>query len=175
MPLSLPARLETAVLTVATRLDDARITWAVSGSAGLALRGFHVTPNDLDIEVVEEQVPDAARALGWEAVARIDAGGRSVGAAGTLAGTDVEVFGGFSRAGSDGTLPPDDAFVFLFVAPVSIGGRDVPVMPVEEYAVRAIVAHDEPRLDRLAAGAPPGFAMDETYVALRLAAVTAAE
>jgi hypothetical protein len=175
VPPSLPARLETALLTVATRLDGARITWAVSGSAALALRGFHVTPNDLDIEVVEEQVPDAARTLGWEAVARIDAGGRSVGAVGTLEGAPVEVFGGFSRAGREGRLRPDDAFVFLFVAPVRVGGRDVPVMPVEEYAVRAIVADDEARLDRLAAGAPAGFAMDETYVALRLAAVTAAE
>jgi hypothetical protein len=175
VPSSLPDRLESALLTVAASLDGAGVAWAVSGSAALALRGFRVTPHDLDIEVVTEQIADATRALGWEAVVRVDAGGRSVGAAGTIDGAPVEVFGGFARAGENGVLPSDDPFVFLFVVTIPVGTRAVPVMPVEEYAVRAIVAGDAARLDRLTSGAPFGFAMDETYVALRLAAVTAAE
>ncbi len=174
MPDFLPAPLTRALLTIADRLDAISSTWAVSGSSALALRGFTLTPNDLDIEMAETDVTVAARALGWEASERVDAGGRSVGARGQLHGTPVEIFGGFSRTGPGGSLPPDDAFIRLYSHRLAVARSDVWVQPVEEYVVRAIVAADAARLERVAAAAPEDFTLDETYVAVRLAAARAA-
>ncbi len=174
MPDFLPAPLTQALLTIAGRLDALSSTWAVSGSTALALQGFSLTPNDLDIEMAETDVTVAAQALGWEATERVDDGGRSVGARGHFNDVPVEIFGGFSRTGPGGSLPPDDAFIQLYSHRMTVSRCDVWVQPVEEYVVRAIVAADAARLERVAAAAPHDFTLDETYVALRLAAARAA-
>ena len=174
MPKLLPDALRHALLLVADRLDEAQLTWAVTGSAALALRGFDLAPNDLDIELPEPSVAAASASLGWSMVERIDSGGRSVGAGGDVEGFPVEFIGGFTVRGPGGALPPDDDFIRQFSTTVELDGREVWVQPVEEYVVRAIVAGSDAKLDRVSAAAPAGFVMDETYVSLRLAAARAA-
>ena len=60
---------------MADRLSGARAEWLLAGSAGRALQGFAVRPDDLDLEVSPRGAGAAAAALGVELRTRRPAAG----------------------------------------------------------------------------------------------------
>ena len=174
MPSSLPPALQHALIALAARLDAAGVDWVIAGSAARALAGFAVIPRDLDVELDEADVPRAAAAVGLEAGRAIDERGGSLRAVGQFAAQEVDLTGGLTLRGPGGVLAADFPLVRRFTRPINVAGHEVPVAPVEEQIARATVLGDAGRLDRIAREAPPGYARDETYLALRLAAASAA-
>lgn len=174
MPSSLPPELERALIALAARLDSVGVDWLVAGSTARALLGFGVTPRDLDIELLEADVPRAAAALEIDTGRSTDERASSVRAGGRFAGHEVDLTGGLELRGPTGTLAADFPLLCRSARPVPIGGRTVAVAPVEEQIARAAVLADSDRLERIAREAPAGFVPDAAYLSARLAAATAA-
>ncbi len=176
-PIQLPSPLS-AVLTAALRqiaeaLGSAGIDWLVAGGTARALSGFATTPNDLDIEVASADMDAAAAALGLSVTDARDATARSRRATGSVAGVDVDLTAGLVLTGPGGVLPPDFDLMTAFATTVDVGGRAVPVMPVEEQIVRILVTGDEERRPRFVREAPDGFVARDDYVSARLGSARA--
>lgn len=136
-----------AVCRLADELPDG-VTWAVTGSANLALQGVDVEPEDVDVlcdepgaYAIEAAFPDAATELVHY---REDPEAKIASHFGALelAGVRVEIVGDVHHRVGDG----DDA-EWVPAADVAeerefleVDGRDVPVMPLEAeregYAAR---------------------------------------
>ena len=174
MPSSLPPALRHALIALARRLDAADVDWVVTGSTARALAGFAVTPRDIDVELDEADVPRAAAAIGLEAARAVYEQGTSLRAAGRFSKQDVDLTGGLTVRGGGRVLAPDFELLRRFARSVVVDEHTVLVGPVEEQIARATVLSDAGRLERIAREAPPGYTRDETYVALRLAAASAA-
>ena len=99
--------MKLALLTVTHRLSGSQVTWAVSGSAALALHGIAVAPNDLDLEtdaagayVIEQRCQDTLiRPVQFIESARI----RSHWGALRVGAVQVEVMGHFQVRRADGS------------------------------------------------------------------------
>lgn len=132
---------------IALRLRAAGIPWRLTGSAALLMRGLHVRPADIDIEVAAADTAGAAHALGLPAPARQSGGGwSSERAVGRLAGVDIDLSGGLAVTGPGGTLHAIDA-------PVEAAG-DLPLCPVGEALARAMVAGSDARRAKAVAALP---------------------
>ena len=169
MPPSLPPTLVHALRGVAERLDDAGLDWVVSGSAALALAGFAIEPQDLDIEVATFDAPAAAAAVGLVAARETDANVSSVRAQGAWETVPIDITGGLEFHGPGGNLHTDFRLMLMSSRPVDVGGIIVRIAPPEEHIARSIVAADPVRLERLAGARPDGYVVDQTYLSLRLA------
>lgn len=165
-----------AVVAVAARLEAIAVPWLVSGSTGRALLGFARRPHDVDVEVPEESIHDAARALG--AVAALDEGRGSSGwrAAARVRGVEIDLFAGLTIARADGSpgLNPDFARQERFAVPCRVSGWLIRVAPVEEQVAGAIAAADWERLAKIVAGAPAEFRLRPAYLERRLAVAASA-
>lgn len=169
--MDLPARLQSALVAVAVRLDAAGVPWLLAGSAGRVLAGAARRPRDIDLEVPLGDAERAASALGL-AASRHDGNGRSsVRALGRLGGVELDVSAGVTVAGPEWVLGPDDALAAEWAIPANLAGHRIMTAPPEEALVRAIVAADWSRIAALAAQGGP--APRPAYVARRLAAARA--
>ena len=148
-----------AVLELADRLGDTEVTWAVTASANLALRGFPVDPGDVDVmtdaagigRIADEFAAEMARPVRPPDEAE-NGNIRSFFGALELHGTEVELMGDVEHR-VDGTWERADDVAthreFLTVA-----GQQVPVMTLdhERRAYRALGR--EGRVALLGGGAP---------------------
>lgn len=173
MAFSLPPDLEAAVAALADRFDERDVEWVVTGSVARALAGFAATPRDLDVEVDEAAAHRAAGAVGLRAARESTDSAASIRGRGRWRGVDIDVTGGLALHGPGGHLRADFPLMRAFAARAEVAGRTVWAAPVEEQIARAVVAGDEPRLDRIADERPPGFAVDGFYLSVRLAAASA--
>lgn len=116
------------------RFGSSTITWAVTGSVGLALHGVPVTPHDIDIQT------DAAGAYEIERRCReyvtrpvvFSAAERVASHFGALLvdGIKVEIMGDMQHRASDGSWePPPDLVRIIHV--VRLEDLDLPVLPLE--------------------------------------------
>ena len=173
MPAPLHAALLTALRNTARTLDEADVPWVVTGSTARALSGFAVQPRDLDIEVPAAAMDAAASLLGLTVTDVRDAQARSRRGAGTAGPVPVDVSAGLVLMGPAGVLPPDFDLMASFATAVDIGGRTVPVMPLEEQIVRILITGDESRRRRFVEEAPDGFVPRDDYVSARLGSARA--
>jgi hypothetical protein len=131
-----------AVCRLADDLPDG-VTWAVAGSANLALQGVDVEPEDVDV-VCDESGAYTIEAAFSDASTELvryredpDAGIASHYGALELEGVRVEIVGDVHYRVEDGDSDGDDtewvpaADVAEEREFVTVEGRDVPVMPLE--------------------------------------------
>lgn len=173
MPFSLPPPLQTALIALAERLDDAEIDWVVGGSTARALLGFSVAPRDLDIEVDGGTTHATATCLGLIEHRVDDAAVESIRAQGLWRDVSLDISGGMTFHGPGGNLHADFPLLRLFAKPIAVNGRTVSVMPVEEQIARSVVVGAADRLDRIADERPADYVVDDVYLSLRLAAASA--
>lgn len=164
------------MLAVAVRLDGAGVPWLLSGSAGRALLGFSRRPRDVDVEVPEEAMDRAARALGVVPAFQEGGGRRGWRAMAHLRGVEVDLTAGLTVTRADGRPPLRAHFALEeeFAHAVVLARQEIRVAPVEEQVVAAIVSADWPRLARTVEGAPAGFRLRPDYLERRLAAAASA-
>jgi hypothetical protein len=172
MPISPSGQI--ALVELARALDGAGVRWLLAGSAGRALMGHEVTPEDLDVEVDGPAMAAAAAALGL--VARPETGGgvSSLRAVGTIAGVEVDLSADISVEGPGGRLEPDFALQAEHAHPAEAGGRRVLVAPVEEALARAMVRDDLARVARITGEGGERPALRPAYLARRLSAAARA-
>jgi len=161
-----------AALAVAVRLAAVDVPWLLSGSAGRAFLGFSRRPRDVDVEVPEESIHRAARALGATPAFREDTGRSGWRATTSVRGVEVDLSAGLTVARVDGRPPlrADFELEEEFASAVALAGRTIRIAPVEEQMAVAIVSADWARLARTVAGAPAGFRPRPAYFERRLAA-----
>lgn len=148
-----------AVCVLADRLADTGVTWAVTASANLALRGFPVEPGDVDVmtdaadihRIAEAFAPHVTRPIRPPEDAEHGNIRSSFGAL-EIVGTEVELMGDVEHRVDGEWVPADD--VKSTREFLSVAGRRVPVMPLdhERRAYRAI-GRDE-RVALIDDGAP---------------------
>jgi hypothetical protein len=170
VPISLPPPLRAALVALAERLDGAAIDWVVGGGTARALLGFDTEPQDLDIEVDEGATHRAAVCVGLVEHREDDAAVESIRAQGDWHGVALDISGGITFHGPGGNLHADFPLLRLFAKPVTVDGRVVWAMPVEEQIARSVVAGAGHRLDRIADERPADYVVDDVYLSLRLAA-----
>ena len=100
--------------------------------------------------------------------------GSSLRAVGRFVDHDVDLTGGLTVCGPGGVLAHDFPLLRRVARSINVAGHAVPVAPLEEQIARATVLADAGRLERIAREAPSAYTRDETYLALRLAAASAA-
>jgi hypothetical protein len=147
------------------------VPFLVGGGTARALLGFAHRPRDVDVEVPEERLPDAARALGTDARWVEGAGRAGWRATAHVRGVEVDLTAGLVVA-RDGAPPlaADFALEHAWGAWVTVAGRRLRVAPPEEQVATAVAARDWARLARATAGAPPGLRLRAAYLEARLAA-----
>ena len=172
---SLPPRVLAALVAVADRLSPGGAEWLLAGSAGRALQGFAVRPDDLDLEVSSRGAGAAAEALGAEL--RRDAGGgrTSERARVIVARSRIDLTCDLEVEGPHGRLGADFDRQLAWAAPVEVAGRTMLLAPVEEALARALVRGDWATLERLSREAAAGTAGPPrpAYVAWRLSSARA--
>ena len=148
-----------AVLELVDRLADTDVTWAVTASANLALRGFDVEPGDVDVMSDAAGVHRIATVFADDVVrpvvppSRARHGNiRSYFGSLELAGAKVELMGDVEHRIDGEWVPADD--VGNHREFLAVSGRRVPVMPLdhERRAYRALGRAG--RVALLEAGAP---------------------
>ena len=105
--LNLPEPHTSALLTLLQRVPPDEVTWVLTGSAGLRLRGVDVPVHDLDVQSnpagvdeIVRRLPEAVRIQPtWSAGARI----RSYYGTMELDGLKVELMGNIQRLMPDGS------------------------------------------------------------------------
>jgi hypothetical protein len=125
-----------AVCGLADRLSATEVTWAVTASANLALRGFPVEPGDVDVMTDADGIRRIAEAFSASVVrpvlppAEAEHGNiRSYFGAIELAGTEVELMGDVEHRIDGEWVPADDVATHReFLA---VDGREVPVMTLD--------------------------------------------
>jgi hypothetical protein len=148
-----------AVYVLADRLSDTAVTWAVTASANLALRGFPVEPGDVDVMTDAEGVHRIADRFSEHVVRPVlppeeaeNGAIRSYFGAIELAGTEVELMGDVEHRIDGEWVPAADVGAdreFL-----TVDGREVPVMSLDhERRGYAAIGRDE-RVALLDAEAP---------------------
>ena len=172
----MPPRQLAALCAVADSLARHGVRWVLAGSAGRALLGCPARPADIDIEVDPDDAQAAETAL--EVVLARDGGDgrRSHRARAARAGVEVDITSDLIVEGPGGRLAAVFARQWDWSHPVAICGRAIRVAPPEESLCRAIVLGDWDALARLAAQtacADPPVPLRATYVAERLASITA--
>jgi hypothetical protein len=172
---SLPPRTLAALVAVADRLAEAGAEWLLAGSAGRALQGFAVRPEDLDLEVPPRDAGAAAEALGVE-LRREAGGGRTSARAQTIvARSRIDLTCDLEVEGPGGRLAADFDRQLAWAAPVGVAGRTVLLAPAEETLARALVLGDWEALERLSREAAAGTAgpARPAYLAWRLSSARA--
>lgn len=148
-----------AVCVLADRLSDTEVTWAVTASANLALRGFPVEPGDVDVMTDADGIHRIAERFETAIVRPVlppeeaeNGDIRSYFGAIELAGTEVELMGDVEHRIDGEWVPADDVGAHReFLA---VDGREVPVMTLDhERRGYAAIGRDE-RVALLDAGAP---------------------
>lgn len=173
MPQTLPSALHAVLVQLARRLDGAGIPWVVTGSTGRALLGFDEAPDEIDAEMPESAVPEAARLTGLTLRHDVDEHVSSVRAQGTVNGVGLDLCGGYTLHGPGGNLHADFPLMREYAATVDLGPCTVLVAPVEEQIARSVVAGAELRLESIADHRPDGYRVNEFYLSVRLAAASA--
>ena len=144
----LPPTHLTALRIIYQRLADTDVVWALTGSAGLAIKGIPLTPNDIDIQTTRAGVEEFARLFAaemvqepffWETeytqswVARFE-----------IAGVEVEVLGDIRHRDEDGGWddPPNLEAVRLFI---QVAEMRIPTLSLdfEEEAYRSMGRNDK--------------------------------
>jgi hypothetical protein len=139
--------VQAVVRAIALRLRAAGIPWRLTGSAALLMRGLHVRPADIDIEVAAADTAGAAHALGLPAPAHQSGGGwSSARAVGRLGSVDIDLSGGLIVTGPGGTLHAMDA-------PVE-AADGLLLCPIGEALARATVAGSDARRAKAVAALP---------------------
>jgi len=108
MPLN-PYHISTLHI-LCNRLDGTGITWAITGSIGMALQGVDLTPHDIDlqsdgasIQALAEKLSDyMVEPLHW----KTGRGTRSYFAVCNVEGMQVELMAGLEKRGADGKWSP---------------------------------------------------------------------
>ncbi|MDZ7700954.1 MAG: hypothetical protein U5J98_02175 [Halobacteriales archaeon] len=148
-----------AACALADRLAETDVTWAVTASANLALRGFDVEPGDLDVMTDAAGIERIAEAFAGDVVrpvrppAAAENGNiRSYFGALELAGTEVELMGDVEHRVDGRWERADDVASHREL--LAVDGRELPAMPLdhERRAYRALGR--EGRVALLAGGAP---------------------
>ncbi|WP_049901760.1 nucleotidyltransferase domain-containing protein [Halococcus agarilyticus] len=132
---TLPPDFLAALETLCDRLDDTEVTWAVTASTNLALRGIPVEPGDIDVmtdgpgaEVIERRLEEyvesgVARSRSVEHRIASDFGMLDIG------GVRVEIMGDVEHlVDGEWVSTADIATNREFVG---VDGHDVPVMALE--------------------------------------------
>lgn len=121
--------------TIITRLADADVVWALTGSMGLAVSGIPVEPHDIDIQTDEAGVYEFARLFADHMVQpptfRETSHTQSYMARFVIDGVEVEVMGDMRHRAEDDSGwddYPDLEKLRLFV---QVGGMRAPVLPLE--------------------------------------------
>jgi hypothetical protein len=148
-----------AVIELCDRLADTDVTWAVTASANLALRGFDVEPGDVDVMTDAEGVHRIADRFDEHVVRPVLPPGeaehgniRSYFGAIEVAGTEVELMGDVEHRIDGEWIPADDVGTHREF--LSIDGRDVPVMSLDHERRGYTAIGREERVAIIDAGAP---------------------
>ena len=124
---------QSALYHVGALLTEAKVAWALTGSASLAIRGLDVVPHDLDIQTDAAGAYIIQRLLApymvWPVRYRISSTIRSHFGRAVVAGVFVEIMGAIEKQRQDGTWtsPPDMAELVEWV---DWAGRVWPVLPL---------------------------------------------
>lgn len=142
----------------------------LTGSAMRVLRGFALTPADLDLEVGVDDAQRAADVLGLPAPARrSDDAVSSLRSIGRLGGVEVDLTADLVIEGPGGRLAPDFEGQRTLGTTILVGDRRVPLAPIEELVARAEVRDPGRGRQRLLRGSPPGLKVDEAWIGRRRA------
>ncbi|MFN8121185.1 MAG: hypothetical protein U0237_02015 [Thermoleophilia bacterium] len=128
------------------------MTWVVTGSTARRLLGASREPRDLDLEVAEDHADAAAAALGIGLPPAAGGGVSSRRGGGEVGGVEVDVSAGVEVRGPGGVLARTGDALRDGAVPVRLGGRTVWCGAPEEGLVRALVAGDWARLEKIASG-----------------------
>ncbi|WP_254765732.1 nucleotidyltransferase domain-containing protein [Salinilacihabitans rarus] len=128
-----------AIRTLATELEGAGVTWALTGSASFALQGVPVEPDDVDVQTTAEGASEIERRFAERVVEPVSFSAaeriRSHFGAFEVEGVRVEVMGAVQKRRADGRWEsPVD--VAAHRREVSLDGVCVPVLSLA-YEARA--------------------------------------
>ncbi len=147
----LPKRFADVLKQIASRLSGTNIIWAVTGSAGFALQGVPVEPNDIDLQTDEEGAyalsarfaDHVVEHVQYRASERI----RSHFGRLELGGIQAEIMGDLQKMLPDGSweAPVDVSRHRHFVV---LDGQQIPVLSLEyeRDAYRLMGRHDRAEL-----------------------------
>lgn len=150
-----------ALLLVASRLDAAGVSWALTGSLGHALQGVPVRVNEVDIQTDERGAYRAEQYLAAWRVNRVELSStdriRSHLGEFSVQGVKVEVMGAVQKRLPAGGWEPA-ADVASHRTHVQVAGRSVPVLTLtsEAEAYAALGRAERAQLLRSYAETPAG-------------------
>jgi hypothetical protein len=135
-PIVLPERVA-AMRVVADRLASTRVTWALTGSLGLALRGVPVFVHDVDVQTDRDGAYEIERIFAdrVDRPVRFSESARVRSHLGTLRvdGVVVEIMGDVQHHLPSGDWEPPPALPRLLEY-IDVSGRRIPVLPLEHEA-----------------------------------------
>ena len=158
---TVPARRLRVLGRLCELFEAAGVTWALTGSASLALQGVETHVRDIDVQTDREGTLEMERLLAEHVVAPVrleeDALVRSYLGAAEVDGMEVEIIGDIQKRAPGGEWGPPPDLARLAIT-IDAGGFQVPVLPLEyeRDAYRAMGRSEKANLIDAASSADTG-------------------